>query len=94
MNEKFVFEVREVQERNGDWEIGGLAFSVIKLGDVLSTNEQSESVADRLYIKDIITYERHVEELVRGLTGRVIVERNKEIDLTDVKYLYMAQPSQ
>jgi hypothetical protein len=88
MNEKWAFEVRDVQKDNDYWRIGGLAFTTITKKDTLSTTEVLTDYKNMLQIQGIVTYGQHVEELVRGLTGRLIVQIDDDIDFTQVKYLY------
>ena len=88
MNVKYVFEVMEIQQKDDLWEISGLVFSAIKLGDILSTTEQLDDDMPRLLIKDIITYGHHMEKLDEGYTGRIVVQNVSEADFTQGKYLY------
>lgn len=88
MNEEYVFEVIEAQYANGRWKIKGLAFSTINEMDLLSAFEKPNGNMGKLQIVDIVTYERQVDMLVRGLTGTLILETINDVDLTKVKYLY------
>ncbi len=90
MNEKYVFEVLEVRQKDSGWEIGGLAFDTIKKNDILSTAEPPDENGGAIQIVDIVISGRHIEEIDRGYTCWLTVTSDDDIDLAHIKYLYLA----
>jgi hypothetical protein len=88
LDDKRVFEVLRVEQNDNHWELGGLPFDTIKRNDILFTSEQSNNGDGALRIIDIVTYGHHIEEIVRGLTGTLVIQSIGAVDLTQVKYLY------
>lgn len=90
MNETYIFEIIKSKKDEGDgtWELSGLAFDQISASDILSVDESSKITEGKIEVTLVKTYDRVVEELVRGLTGTLIVNCDESIDLSKHKYLY------
>jgi len=84
------FEVYEVVQEDNLYKIIGRVFHRLKVGDKLIIGNQELSEFCLLIIKDIMAYQRHLEEIHRGYACQITVEVEGEcnVDFNWIRYLY------
>lgn len=84
-----VFELGEMQRGGEGWKVLGRVFGAINVNQRIVLSPDDRIDADySLYVVDIIIYGRHIEKVDSGLSAWLILHADKEVDLSNSKYLY------
>jgi len=90
----FTFKISLVTRPDNVYNITGTAVQLLQIGDKLTTVKEVQPQSPIFIIKNIIVSlqdkDFYLQEIQRGETGTIIVNKTSDIDFSQIEYLYMA----